>query len=144
MPAIHASCIAIEGVGVLLLGPSGAGKSDLALRLIDTGAVLVADDYVNLRAAHDKLLASPPPAIAGALEIRGVGILRMDHLQCCPVGVAVDLVDTGAVPRLPAPGWRIWEGVAVPAWRLAPFESSAPAKIRMMVAGLTGGAEPIT
>ncbi|MEY3906493.1 MAG: hypothetical protein RIR59_1316, partial [Pseudomonadota bacterium] len=46
-PLLHGTCIAIKDQGVLILGASGAGKSDLALRLIDRGAALVGDDYLE-------------------------------------------------------------------------------------------------
>src|SRR3546814_8050780 len=45
---IHASCVAAGNGGVLILGNSGQGKSDLALRLIDRGARLVADDRCDI------------------------------------------------------------------------------------------------
>ena len=55
MTLVHGTCIAfplVEEAGVaaavLLRGLSGIGKSDLALRLIDDGAQLVADDQVDL------------------------------------------------------------------------------------------------
>ena len=70
---IHASCAARGEQGILLVGPSGAGKSDLLLRLVDAGYALVADDRVCLRAGW----ASAPPALAGLLEVRGIGIVRM-------------------------------------------------------------------
>lgn len=70
---VHASCVAIGGRGVLLVGPSGSGKSDLALRLIDGGAELVADDRVALRLADGRPVADAPPALAGLLEIREIG-----------------------------------------------------------------------
>ncbi|RMF16145.1 MAG: serine kinase, partial [Alphaproteobacteria bacterium] len=74
---VHASCVAWHGRGILLRGPSGAGKSALALRLIEAGALLVADDYVVLDAQStpDRLLAAPPPRIAGLIEVRGLGLL---------------------------------------------------------------------
>ena len=64
MVIIHASCVALDGTGLMLRGPSGAGKSDLALRLIDDGARLVADDQVCLERSGEQLIASPPPRIA--------------------------------------------------------------------------------
>ncbi len=75
---VHATAVAIEGEAVLLRGPSGSGKSDLALRLIDGGAQLVADDQTLLRRAGGRVLASAPPAIAGLLEVRGVGVVRVE------------------------------------------------------------------
>src|SRR6516162_9304950 len=74
---IHASCAARDGAGVLLLGPPGSGKSDLALRLLDCGFMLVADDRVEVEGG----VARPPPALAGLLEVRGLGILRLPYLQ---------------------------------------------------------------
>src|SRR3981189_3410655 len=74
---IHASCVAIGARGVLLLGASGTGKSDLALRLIDEGAKLVADDRTILFTAKGMLHARAPASIKGLLEIRGLGIVEL-------------------------------------------------------------------
>lgn len=94
---IHASCVARGGAGVVLLGPSGAGKSDLALRLIEHGFVLVADDRVEIAGG----IARPAPALAGLIEIRGIGIARLPYLPQVPLALAVTLAT--APERLPAP-----------------------------------------
>src|SRR5262249_18332162 len=96
---IHASCVAMDSAGVLLLGRSGAGKSDLALRLIDDGAVLVADDRVLLSARKGVLRASAPDSIRGLIEIRGLGIVTMPVKNTAAVRLAVQLGREG--PRLP-------------------------------------------
>ena len=70
---VHASTVAADGRAVLITGPSGSGKSDLALRLLDRGFTLVSDDQTIVRRDGDRLLASPPPNIAGKLEIRESG-----------------------------------------------------------------------
>ncbi len=117
---IHATCVARQGRGILLLGPSGAGKSDLALRLIDRGFVLVADDRVEL----DGALASPPASLAGLIEVRGIGIVRLPHEA--PVTLAV-VLDLAAQPdRLPAA--RLHAATGVPLLALDPREVSAPEK----------------
>ena len=74
MILLHASCVAVDGLGVLIRGPSGAGKSDLALRLIDEGAELVADDYCEVEAIGGVLQAKAPALIAGRMEGRGHGL----------------------------------------------------------------------
>lgn len=88
---LHASCVAVEGRGLLILGPSGSGKSALALNLIALGADLVSDDRTDLHVAGDDLVASPPPAIRGLIEARGVGILRLPALQQANIALVVDL-----------------------------------------------------
>jgi serine kinase of HPr protein (carbohydrate metabolism regulator) len=88
---VHAGCVAIGGRGVLIAGASGAGKSDLAMRLIDRGAALVADDYVSLRAEGGQVIAAAPAAIAGLIELRGVGLLTLPYLAQAPVALVVDL-----------------------------------------------------
>jgi hypothetical protein len=124
---IHACCVAIGGRGVLIAGPSGRGKSDLALRLLDRGAVLVSDDYTLVEAQDGRLLASPPPNIAGKIEIRGVGIVERPFGGNIPVAL---LIDVGSLPeRIPEVGNRLIDGVAVPSVALAALEASAPIKV---------------
>src|ERR1700704_5070945 len=98
---VHASCVAIGRRGVLLLGPSGAGKSDLALRLIDQGAKLVADDRTILFVKRGALHAKAPASIKGLLEIRGVGIVALPVCDSVKIVLAVRLGREGA--RLPHP-----------------------------------------
>jgi serine kinase of HPr protein (carbohydrate metabolism regulator) len=135
---IHASTVAIGGHAVLLEGPSGAGKSDLALRLIDRGALLVSDDYTVLTASEEMLLASAPATIAGRMEIRGVGIISVTHVEPVPVALLIRLA--GAVERLPEPESRWFEGVPVPAIALDPREASAPIKVELALKHLLEGA----
>jgi serine kinase of HPr protein (carbohydrate metabolism regulator) len=114
---------------VLLLGPPGSGKSDLALRLIDRGALLIADDRVHL-AADGTLHA--PAALAGLIEVRGIGIVPRPHVG----GVAAALVvDLAADPqRLPEPAVRDIGGLQLPEIALSAFEASAPLKVELAVA----------
>lgn len=129
---IHATAVSINGVGVLLIGPSGSGKSDLALRLIDRGATLIADDRVIARPEGEGLLLSPPPTIQGLIEVRGVGIIPMPHAHDVPAALVVEL---GTVAqRLPEPESRIVGNVALALIRLMPFEASAPIRIELAVA----------
>jgi serine kinase of HPr protein (carbohydrate metabolism regulator) len=131
---IHATAIAIDGRGVLLLGDSGAGKSDLALRLIDRGARLVADDRVDLAREDASVMLSAPPRLAGLLEIRGVGIVRVDPLADVPLALAVRLVPRQSVERLPEDATHEFLGLAVPSIALDPFELSAPIKVKWALA----------
>jgi serine kinase of HPr protein (carbohydrate metabolism regulator) len=124
---LHATAVAIGGVAVLIEGPSGSGKSDLALRLIDRGAVLISDDQTLLIRAGSQLLARPPQTIAGKLEIRGVGILSMPHVADIPVAMLVRLQDQ--VQRMPDRRIRRIAGIDVPEVAIEPFHSSAPIKI---------------
>ena len=136
---VHATCIAVGGQGVLLRGAPGAGKSDLALRLIEAGAVLVADDQVALTNAGEAPRAAPPARIAGMLEVRGIGIVRMDFLPQCPVRLVVDLVPPEAVERMPEAGTVDLCGHRIAHARLAPFEASAPVKVRLALSRAAAG-----
>ena len=138
----HATAVAVRRRGVLLLGPSGAGKSDLALRLIDAGARLVADDQVVLSRDGERLLASAPPALAGRLEVRGIGILHLDGSRLwrrMPLALAVELASPEHIERLPEPATRSFLGLALPLVRLAPFEASAGAQLQPAPGGRAGG-----
>ena len=130
---IHASCVEVSGLGVLLRGVSGSGKSDLALRLIDAGARLVADDRTDLAIEGGALVASSPRTIAGRLEIRGVGIVEVPSVAMTRVGLAADLVAPAEVARLPEARHCRYLGLDIPLIAVAPFESSAAAKLRFAV-----------
>jgi serine kinase of HPr protein (carbohydrate metabolism regulator) len=134
-PTVHATALSVGGKGVLLLGPPGSGKSDLALRLIDRGARLIADDRVHV--AADGTL-HPSPGIAGQMEVRGLGIVPMAHVAGIPVVLAVDL---GSQPqRMPDPAVRDIGGLRLPVITLSAFEASAPLKVELAVAqGLPKG-----
>lgn len=137
---VHGACVMVGGVGVLLRGPSGRGKSDLALRLIDEGAALVADDQVALTRDGDAVVASAPQALAGLLEARGVGLMRLPTAETARLALVVDLVATPEVERLPAPDSAVVLDVVLPRIALAPFEASAAAKLRLAARAAADGA----
>lgn len=139
---LHVGCVAIGGRGVLIAGESAAGKSDLGIRLIDRGAVLVSDDYTILHAEGGRLIAAPPPTIAGKLELRGVGIVERPFAADVPVALLVDL---GLTPvRLPEPAKREIAGVLIPAISLNGLEPSAPIKVEaaLLLHGLPSPCPP--
>lgn len=88
---LHASCIAHQGRGLLILGPSGAGKSTLALRMMALGARLVADDRTVLRGDAGRVVADAPDALRGLIEARGVGILHAAAHGPVDLALVVDL-----------------------------------------------------
>ena len=139
---IHASAVAIDGRGVLFLGPSGSGKSDLALRLIDRGARLIADDRVDLTRHGTRVTVSAPARIAGLLEVRGLGILRFPYVEA-PLTHAIELVAVDAVDRLPAPDAELFCGIAIPILRLHPFEYTAPIKVELAVRAISARVESL-
>ncbi len=124
---LHASCAARDGAGVLLIGPSGSGKSDLVLRLLDYGFQLVADDRVDLA----DQVARPPAALAGLLEVRGLGIVRLPYTNAVKVELVVEL---GLSDRLPEPARRH----GLPMIRVDPARHAAPAVIAMALQCATG------
>ena len=126
---IHASCVAIGGVGVLIAGPSGSGKSDLALRLIDRGATLISDDYSAVSARDGALVARPPTTIAGRIEVRGVGICTLPFAAQAEVALLVRLSDT--VERMPERATHGIAGIAIRQIVLDAREPSAPIKVEL-------------
>ncbi len=130
----HASAVALDGRAVLIFGPPGSGKSDLALRLVAGGARLIADDGTRLRRDGGAVYALPPAAIAGMMEVRGVGVVTVPGAatpaDAFPVALAVNLVsDPALVARMPDPASRDLAGVAVPCVDLWGFAASAVAVV---------------
>ena len=118
---LHASCVAIDGKGLLISGKSGSGKSSLALQLMALGAQLVSDDRVQTFAVEGKLQATPLPEIAGKIEARGLGILYADHLKSVFIEAIVDMEKTES-ERLPELRTENILGVHVPCY----YKSDTP------------------
>lgn len=136
---LHASCVALGGAGLLLLGAPGAGKSSLALRLMERGWSLVADDQVRLAAGESGLIASPPEALAGMIELRGLGLF--EALPCAPAGLAAvaRLAPAATIPRLPTPlRWHAL-GHDLPEFALDPADPAAPEKAAWALRAALGG-----
>jgi serine kinase of HPr protein (carbohydrate metabolism regulator) len=139
---IHGSCVAIGGAGVLLLGKPGSGKSDLVLRLLDhlgsgisdtvRGALLVADDQVAVAIEDGRLSASAPGALAGKLEIRGLGIVSVPAVRQVELKLAVRLTPAQDIERMPDLQTSSMSvlGVNIPLVLIDPEKASAPARIR--------------
>ncbi len=132
MGLIHATCIALGETGVLIRGPSGSGKSDLALRLIDGGAQLVADDYCDVNADHGRLSATVPATIAGKIEVRGHGIIALAFRPTVKVGLVVDLMPEAEIARMPDNTTCVIDGITLPRLQLNAFAASAAAKVRIL------------
>lgn len=138
---IHATSIFLPdtGAGVLIAGAPGAGKSDLALRMIDAGALLISDDYTDLSEDGGRLAATAPATIAGLIEIRGLGVVRLDDAQLAPGGeiaLYVELAtesERGRIARLPEPAYERIGACKIPRMVLCAFDASAPAKLRAAV-----------
>lgn len=137
MITIHATTVSLDGAGVILRGPSGSGKSDLAIRLINEGARLVADDQTVLFVEHGRLMAQPPREIEGKMEVRGIGIVRMGSPAISPVAIVIDMADVDDVPRMQEFEPIELVGQTVPRIHLCPFEVSATAKVRLALRALS-------
>jgi serine kinase of HPr protein (carbohydrate metabolism regulator) len=123
--------------GVLIEGPSGVGKSDLALRALDAGFRLVADDRVVAFTSGDRLWGKAHEALADLLEIRGLGVTPIPALAFCEIALVIRCVATPeAVERLPDPQSATILGVSVPVFDLWPREPAALAKIGRMLVSL--------
>lgn len=131
MPLVHATCVAVDAAGVLIRGPSGSGKSDLALRLIDEGATLVADDYCEVGVNGEQLIATPPETISGRMEVRGYGIVSLPFTSPITVKLVVDLTPQQDIERYPESSPYTFEGVIVNRIELDATTASATAKIRL-------------
>lgn len=139
---IHATAVEVTGYGILLRGPSGSGKSDLALRLMAEGAILIADDQTELSREDNRLVARAPTSIQGMMEVRGIGLFQVPFVPFATVALVVDLIDPNSsdspdvIERLPDPDGEMILGVLAPRIKLAAFQASASAKLRLWVSAL--------
>jgi HPr kinase/phosphorylase len=125
-PSVHASAVLAGARAVLIRGAAGTGKSRLALAIIEaaqTGllrfARLVGDDRVHLEPCHGRLVVRPAAALAGLIEVRGLGVRRLDHEPRAVVGLVVDLAAEDA-ERLPMAGEIAISGISLPRLAIAP------------------------
>jgi serine kinase of HPr protein (carbohydrate metabolism regulator) len=125
---VHASAVLIGNRAALIRGPAGSGKTHLTLALIGaarTGHIrfarLVADDRVEVTVCHGRLLLRPPAALAGLIEVRGIGIRRMGYESAAVAGWVIDLnaPEAERIPSLAAQTAEI-EGVRLPRLALPP------------------------
>ena len=140
---LHAGLIALytnrEWRGALIEGPSGAGKSDLALRALELGFRLVADDHTRVWTCRGGLYGAAPPPIAGLIEGRGLGVLPMPARSMARIHLLVVCQPTDdPIERMPAQEARSLLDIALPCLRLHALEASAPVKLRWVLSHVGG------
>ena len=127
-PQVHGSAVAFpwqgDWVALLILGRSGAGKSELALQLMGLGAMLVSDDQTVLTRHHDHIAVSPPVALRGLIELRGMGILHAPYQTSARLAALVDLDDVETL-RLPEADFAQVQGVPIARLRKCVSEAFA-------------------
>lgn len=131
---VHATCVAVGDRAVLLAGASGTGKSTIALELMAYGATLVSDDQVVLVAESDVIVASAPPAIAGLIEARGLGVLKARAKDGATIAMVVDL-DVSTSDRMPERRVVTLLGCDLPLFHRPDGVNLAPAILQFLRAG---------
>jgi len=131
---IHATCVGVNGGGLLIVGRSGVGKSALALRMMSLGAALVADDRVMLTMVGDTAVADAPPAIRGLIEARGVGLLKAKPAGPVSIRFVADL-DQEEQARLPEPVTTLVLRQTVPLLQVAGVPNLPAALMQLMKMG---------
>lgn len=131
---IHATALAYKRKGLLFMGPSGSGKSDLALRLMNRGGELIADDQVCLRVEGTELVAFSPQSIHGKCEVRSLGILTFRALDSHAIDFIIELKPLSEISRYPFDSnVKNLCDLTLPVYYLNAFEASVVEKISLIV-----------
>ena len=79
------------------------------------------------------MLARTPEALAGLIEVRGVGLLRVTHEPCAVIGLVVDLA-APAAERLPSTNERTTEihGIKLPRLPIARDAAALPSVLAVL------------
>ncbi len=133
MNQFYATAVTYCGFGILIRGPSGSGKSDLALRLIDDGAGLIADDQVVIKAVQQELYLSPPDSLSGLIEVRGVGVIKIEYVRDIRLCLIVELDPSNEIQRIPLIKEELIKNIPVPVINMYAFESSVLAKLKIIL-----------
>ncbi len=140
---VHGTCVTFSRTAALIRGPSASGKSDLALRFLFLSRrgpaaveapLLVADDQVVLQRRGKGIVVRSPETIRGKIEVRGIGIVQVKHALEADLIALIDLVPPDQVERMPELAREDVLGVALPVFKLTPFENSAPIKLAAAIA----------
>jgi serine kinase of HPr protein (carbohydrate metabolism regulator) len=129
---LHAGLIAVREAGywrgVLITGASGVGKSDLALRCLDAGFRLIADDRVQLWTSAGRLWGRAPETLFGLMEARAIGVFVEPALLFAPIALVAAYAENPE--RMPEHEPESLLGATLPKLHLNFAEDSAPAKLR--------------
>ena len=124
----------------VITGLSGSGKSSLALKLMHMHeATLIADDRLWVTRADAGLTLTPHKALAGLIELRGLGLLRMAFERHTPLALVVDLVARQDVPRLAEADYFTAFELRVPKLSLHAHDTATPLAIAHALAALKDG-----
>jgi len=136
MEQVYATAVAYRGFGILIRGPSGSGKSDLALRLIDDGANLIADDQVIIKSVRKEHYLSSPDSISGLIEVRGFGVIKIESVRDVRLRLIVDLDPSCKTERSPIMKEELIKNIIVPVINMKAFDSSVLVRIRLILSYL--------
>ena len=123
MEQVYATAVAYCGFGVLIRGPSGSGKSDLALRLIEDGANLIADDQVIIESVREELYLSSPDTISGLIEVRGFGVIKIECVRDIKLCLIVDLDPSYETERTPIMKDELIQDIITPIINIKAFNA---------------------
>ena len=110
---MHATCVDINGSGVLIVGRSGSGKSTLAINLLALGSKLVADDQCELVKKNNRFSVSKPASLPKSIEIRGIGLVSVPMVVETSLDWIVNM-DEPETERMPNLRFTEIDGYRVP------------------------------